>query len=124
MHELALAEQMLRVMLQSAGAARARRVLRARLRIGALSCIEPETLRGAFEFVARSTPAGECELHFVRVPVRVLCGACGILRPGLPFDPCPSCGATGGEVVEGRETFIESIDVDAPGDPPGGGSER
>jgi hydrogenase nickel incorporation protein HypA/HybF len=113
MHEVALAERMIRIALDAAREHGGGRVTRARLLLGALSCAEPETLRFAFDVAARGTEAEGCALEIERVPARLKCRTCGRESQGEELlEPCADCKAVGWEVLDGREMRIESIDVE------------
>ena len=109
-----MAMSMVRLMEQAAQGAHARRVARARLRIGELSCLDPVALETAFEFASHGTAAEGCVLEVRRTPALLRCRACGAVHGGPLESPCPSCGDAGAEVVEGGESWIESLEVDAP----------
>jgi hydrogenase nickel incorporation protein HypA/HybF len=53
------------------------------------------------------------ELAFRLVPVRLRCRACGV-----EFEPedidwrCPTCDAYAGEVLAGREFYVDNIEID------------
>ncbi len=110
MHEVSLAERMLRIALDAAEGHEGR-VASARLLLGALSCAEPETLRFAFGIAARGTRAEGCELEIVHVAARLRCRACGGEHEGELLEPCPVCHAVGCEVLQGREMRLESIEL-------------
>lgn len=118
MHELAIAEELLRIVLQElepwgAGA----RVRRVRVRIGQLSGVVPEALRFAFEAIAQGGPAEGASLELEEVPFRVRCGACGAEgAPEGPFLLCPRCGGPQVEVISGRELELASMEVDHGGE--------
>ena len=89
-----------------------------RLLVGALTCVDRETLEFAFEVVTRGTPAEGCRLEIVRVPTRLSCRTCGAESERDLLEPCQACGTVGGEVLAGRELRVDAIDLDdaAPGD--------
>jgi len=113
MHELSVTQNLLAIVLEHAERAGARRVTRIDLRIGALTGIVDESVQFYFDFVSRDTPAAGARLAFTHIPARLRCRSCGV-----EFEPedrdwlCPGCGATGGDVVAGRELTIESIEVE------------
>ncbi len=117
MHEVALAERMVRIALEAAeGHGHGHgRVTSARLLLGALGGADAETLRFAFDIAARGTRAEGCRLDVVTVPTSLRCRACGAIHvatDGGFLHPCPACQAIGFEVLHGREMQLESIDVD------------
>lgn len=117
MHEVAIAQQMLEAVREAAGRHGDVRVRVVRLRLGALTCVDPETLSFAFEVACRGTVAEGCRLEVEPVPLRVRCRGCGAEgeRSG-PVDPCGACGAVGGEVLAGREIRLTTLDVEGPGE--------
>lgn len=112
MHEVSLAERMLRIALEVAGQHGGPKITGARLLLGSLSCAEPETLRFAFEIASRGTLADGCKLEIVHVPARLKCRECGGEHEGELLEPCPVCHAVGCEVLQGRELRLESVDLD------------
>jgi hydrogenase nickel incorporation protein HypA/HybF len=109
-HELSIAQRVLSIASNAAGGGR---IVAIRMRVGALTCIDPDTLVHAFEIVANDTPAAGCRVDIERVAPRLRC-KCGAEADRDWLDACPSCGAQGGDVLEGRELLVESIDVDEP----------
>jgi hydrogenase nickel incorporation protein HypA/HybF len=122
MHEVSVAQRMLGIALSAAKQNGGGKVVAAKLLLGELTCVEPETLRFAFEIAARGTPAEGCRLEIVRVPARLRCRSCASEHQGEMLDPCPVCQALGSEVLQGRELRLDSIDVDeAPAEVAGSG---
>jgi hydrogenase nickel incorporation protein HypA/HybF len=112
-HELAIAQRIVEVLADTASRHGGGRVLVARLALGRLTCVDPETLAFAFDVACRGTCAEGCRLDIERVPLVVECGSCGHEgeRAG-PVDPCPRCGGVGGEVRQGREFRLLTLDLD------------
>jgi hydrogenase nickel incorporation protein HypA/HybF len=95
------------------------RIVAMRLLLGEMTCVDSETLSFAFDVVSRGTLAEGCALQIVRVPNRLRCRACGAERGGDLLEPC-ACGLPGGEVLEGRELRVDTIDIeDGVAKPPG-----
>ncbi|MGI5861797.1 MAG: hydrogenase maturation nickel metallochaperone HypA [Myxococcales bacterium] len=115
MHEVSVAERMLEITLEAARRNGGGRVRTARLLLGALTCVEPETLRFAFEIACRGTAAEGCRLEILPVAAKLKCQACGGVHEGDLLEPCPRCQSVGFEVLQGRELRIDTIDLeDAP----------
>jgi hydrogenase nickel incorporation protein HypA/HybF len=113
MHEVGIMESTLDVVRRQAEQHRASRVHRIVLRIGALSGVEPEALRFAFDAVTPNTVAAGAELTIESVPARAHCSACardfGVER-GFIF-ACPDCGALSGELRQGRELELIHLEM-------------
>ena len=113
MHELAVTESVLKIVLESAVDAGADKVIGIDLVIGDLSTLVDESVQFYFDMLSQGTPAQSARLNFRRVPARLRCRECG--REFLPDAEeweCPHCGTLGGEVIAGREFRVESIDVE------------
>lgn len=110
MHELSIADSVVRVALEHAGG---RRVTRVDLRVGHLRQVVPSALEFAFELVTRGTLAEGAELALEQVPAAGLCRACGADGPleRFPFS-CAECGSYEVELTQGEELLVESLEVD------------
>jgi hydrogenase nickel incorporation protein HypA/HybF len=112
MHELAITEEILRITVEHAEKAQAERVTDIRLVIGDLSSVVDDSVQFYFDFSSPGTVAEGAELHFRRVPARLRCRQCE-----QEFEPksqdwhCPNCQTLGGDVIQGREFYLESIEV-------------
>ncbi|GAB4506451.1 MAG: hydrogenase maturation nickel metallochaperone HypA [Anaerolineales bacterium] len=113
MHELPVTEQILKVVLDHARKAEAHRVVHVNLVIGDLTTFVDESIQFYFDFLSRGTEAEGATLHIRRIPACVRCHACGgeFAPDGVDWR-CPHCGGLGGEVLAGRESYIESIEVE------------
>ncbi len=99
--------------LEQARARGATRVHRIVLRIGALSGVEPEALRFAFDVVTRKTMASEASLEVEPVPARAYCAACAseFEADGSVILSCPRCGNFSGDIRQGRELELAQIEM-------------
>ena len=113
MHELPVTEQILKIVLEHAREAGAQRVLQVNLVVGNLTSFVDDSIQFYFDFLTRETEAENAVLQIARVPARVRCHQCGeeFAPRGVDW-LCPQCGALGGEVLAGREMYIESIEVE------------
>lgn len=110
MHELSLAEAVVRIALDHAGG---RRVAGVGLRVGHLRQVAPSALKFAFELVAQGTAAEGAELEIEGVAAAGACRACGA-EGRLPAFPlrCPGCGSLDVEVLRGEELLVDWLDLD------------
>ncbi|MDY6049729.1 MAG: hydrogenase maturation nickel metallochaperone HypA [Corynebacterium sp.] len=108
MHEVALSEQLARLVSRAAGG---KHVTSISLEIGALRQVVPETLAHAWSFVsARSGLAGSV-LDVAYIPGEVRCGRGHITRMASQFDvTCGQCAAPT-EILHGQEFRVVSITV-------------
>lgn len=124
MHEVSVAERMLEIVLEAAEGNGGGRVRSARLLLGALSCVEPETLRFAFDIACRGTLAEGCRLEVIAVPARLRCRSCKGEHEGELLEPCPLCHEVGFEVLQGRELRIDTVDLEEATPAEGGREEE
>jgi len=110
MHELAIADAVLSLVLEQAAE---RRVSKVGMRIGRLRQVVPSSLRFSFELVARDTVAQNAELEIEAVPVRVRCDDCSADSEPTAFPlTCGHCGTMSVAVAEGNEMLVEWIETE------------
>ncbi len=110
MHELAITQNMVEIALSAAGN---RRVSGITIVLGEFSGVVEDSVRFCFDAVSADTLAEGATLTFRRVPARIRCAQCGFefeLEDGNWA--CAQCRNLGGQVMQGRECYIESIEVE------------
>ncbi len=113
MHELALATNVLRIVEEAAETEQFARVVEVHLEVGRLSCVEPDSLRFCFEAIQRDTVAADAKLMLTVIPGEARCRDCGeACELDNHFDPCPSCGAHGLEVLGGNTMRVTGLEVE------------
>jgi len=113
MHELSIALSMIEQVEQQA-AAQSGGVRSIQVKIGALSGVDVEALRFAWEIARAGTPLAGSELEIEPVPLRVRCGQCGRTRtPEIQAIACPDCAEAEQEILAGQELELISLEVDA-----------
>lgn len=114
MHELSVAASLLDLVLKTARDDGATTVLSARIRIGAGSCLNPDSLAFGFEALAAGTPASGCRLDIEHVPAPVTCPVCGWVGERLDVAEliCPQCGGHPLRITGGRELTVDTITVE------------
>ncbi len=113
MHELSLVQSALDIAVAEARKHGAARITAIRLRVGAMSHAEPDSLRFYLDLLARGTMAEGARLEAERVPLRARCRACRheFLPAGYDLS-CPHCEGGRGEIVDGRDVTMESLEVE------------
>ena len=76
MHELALSQSILDLVLECAAAERLRTVTRVVVEVGAAAGVDSEASRFCFDAVAEATAARGAELVILGVSLRARCGTC------------------------------------------------
>ena len=113
MHELAITQSMLDIVLERAKESSAKKVGAINLVIGELSGFVEESVRFYFGFLAKDTIAEGAVLNFKPVPPRAQCRSCHNSFEIEEFDwSCPRCGGSDIEITAGKELSIESIYIE------------
>ena len=103
MHELGIAQEIVRTVAEATGPGRVRRIV---LEIGALSLVLPDALRFCFDLAAAETSLAGAELAIVETPGRARCRACGgEVTLQRPFGRC-ACGESDLDWLSGDELTI------------------
>jgi len=110
MHELAIAESVVRI---ASDHARGRRIATVHVAAGHLRQVVPDALAFAFELVAVGTPVEGARLELREVPARVRCRACGAEteQDGFPL-ACRACGGFDVAVIAGEELLVEELEIE------------
>ena len=112
MHELSLAEGVLRICEDHAQRAGAEKVVVVRVEIGALSHVDADALAFSFEAVVRGTLAQGAQLEIDRVPGKAWCHDCGHeVTVASLVDACPDCGGFKLQVTGGEEMRVKEMEV-------------
>ena len=112
MHESSLTEDLFAHAMQHAREARAARVTRVRVLIGALSDATPESIRFYFDTMAAGTIAEGARLEFECTPGKAHCQSCGEdVDIEELFGTCPCCGEFALTVIGGNAVYLESVEV-------------
>lgn len=117
MHELSIAESLLKIIQEEMSKRELTRLLRVKIVYGQISAIVPEALETAFEILTIKTPLAGAVMDIEVKPMVVRCRECGHeFTPAEEerlFMPCPQCGTElGHEIISGRELYIEHIEAE------------
>ncbi len=108
MHELAMAEGLLRDVLDAADG---RGVEAVRVRIGRLHAVMPDSLRFSFQLLSEDTAASAATLEIIDDPIVLHCHRCGERREGDLWAAavCDQCGESGMALVGGAGLAVEEV---------------
>ena len=111
MHELALSQSILALVLERARAERFRTVTRIAVEVGAAAGVDPGALRFCFDVVVEDTMARGAELVVEPGPLRARCrSCCAEFEPISRLAPCPACHRPGATLIGGRQLRVLSFD--------------
>jgi hydrogenase nickel incorporation protein HypA/HybF len=110
MHELSIADAIVRIARAHAGE---RRITAVEVKVGHLRQVVPSALELAFALVAEGTPAEGAELALEVVPAAGRCRACGAESelPAFPLS-CAACGSLDVAVIRGEELLVDALELD------------
>ena len=112
-HELAITQNILDIVLNEAKTAQASKVTKISLVIGELSGAVSDCVLFYFDFLKKDNAAEEATIDFRLVPVELRCRDCQTnFNPKDSAWICPNCQSTSLEVISGRECYVESIEVE------------
>jgi hydrogenase nickel incorporation protein HypA/HybF len=109
-HELSIAESVLRIAAEHAGG---RRVASVQVKVGHLRQVVPSALEFAFELLVDGTDLDGAELEIEVVPAAGVCRGCGAsaVLDSFPLR-CSACGGLDLEVVAGEELLVDSLEFE------------
>ncbi|WP_243375388.1 hydrogenase maturation nickel metallochaperone HypA [Geotalea sp. SG265] len=108
MHEMAITLNAVEICEQ---AALGRAVTAVTLEIGDLSGVVPEAVEFCFDACTRGTLLDGAQLRIERVAGQGRCDCGKEFMVAALFDPCPSCGGYGVELLAGRELRVKELEV-------------
>jgi hydrogenase nickel incorporation protein HypA/HybF len=113
MHELALSQNIVDLVVECARRERVHRVTRVVLEVGVAAAVEPDALRFCFELVAADSMVQGAELAIESITLQARCRncACEFEPPGL-VSSCPCCGSYAPYLLRGRELRVKSFDAE------------
>jgi hydrogenase nickel incorporation protein HypA/HybF len=110
MHELALSESIVDLVVDAARYERIAQVTRVVVELGAAASVDSDALLFCFPIAAAQSLAAGAELVIEKIALQVRCDSCRVdFAPDELFAPCPRCGGFGGEVIAGREMRVTSF---------------
>jgi hydrogenase nickel incorporation protein HypA/HybF len=113
MHELSIAEELVRVIREELRIHPNARLKTALVRVGVLRLIEPATLEFCFEAAARDTRLAGARLKVEQVEASARCCECDREFPvEHNWFECPQCGETGSELLHGNELQLVSLEIE------------
>jgi hydrogenase nickel incorporation protein HypA/HybF len=115
MHELAVTESILKIVLKHAQTNGAEKVLTISLKIGELSELVGDCIQHYFDYLSKDTIAEGAKLDIERSPIIFQCNDCKNTFPVSLRDTkdfaCPACGSIKFALISGREFYIKDITI-------------
>lgn len=115
MHELAIAQSLLDIVLEEAARHGVAQVARVGVKIGAFTNVVADSLTFCFDLIKEGTAASGAELVITPVPLAGDCADCGAaVVLADPFSPCPECGSAKVRLNQGQELCVDYIESAEP----------
>ena len=113
MHEVSIMAEAVRMAVESAQAAGARRITGLQLRVGTLSGAVPEAMTFAWEVVRQNTLAATATLNIESVSAACWCATCQAEFECENFlSECPRCHNLSDDLRHGRELDIAAVELE------------
>jgi hydrogenase nickel incorporation protein HypA/HybF len=111
MHEMALSEELVRTAVAAAGGYPGR-IRTIAVRVGALSGVNMPSFEFCLQACLKGMGMADARAELTWVPARFECRCGETYEADDLFSPCPHCGEFGREIVDGRDVFIEHLEVE------------
>ncbi len=112
MHEMSLTESLVQMIEEEGARQGFTKVSVVRLKIGALSHVEPDAMRFCFDAVARGAIVEGARLEIELTPGQAWCMDCGkSAEVKERFATCPHCGGVRLQVTGGDEMRLAELEV-------------
>jgi hydrogenase nickel incorporation protein HypA/HybF len=113
MHELSITQSLLEIVLVQAEQARANKITKINLTIGAMTGVVSESVQFYLDILTKETIAEGSQVFFTNIPSRGKCRNCSRIFELPEYDwTCPYCQGKIIDVVSGKELFVDSIEVE------------
>jgi len=112
MHEFAVTQSILSIVMQKAQEAKARKITKVDLLVGRLTGYVPECIQLQFDILSHGTAASGARLSFHQPPINLHCRKCNIDYTSESFDlKCPECLTMETDILSGSELCVESMEI-------------
>ena len=111
MHELAMAKDLFKVILDKAAEKNLSRITSVRIKVGEAAGIEKEFLIHSLEdHVFPGTPAEGCAVRITEEKVSASCSGCAKQADGSAVFSCPACGGDDFEITGGKDVLVGEVE--------------
>lgn len=111
MHELALSQNIVDLVVERARQEGVRAVSKVTIEVGKAAGVEPDALRFCFDIVTADTLVQGAELVIETIALQARCRHCASrFEPAGLFSACPRCGSYAPSLERGGELRIKSFD--------------
>lgn len=113
MHELSLANEILRLVEESIQDTKGE-IKEITLKVGEFSGVMIDSLVFGLETLGKDILSENTKIEVEKIPLKVKCKECQVISKVEPhIFVCPSCDSNSVQIVSGEELELASIDIDA-----------
>ena len=124
MHELSMADGILKAVIANAEKSGATEVIEVTIEIGKLALLNPEQLKFLLDVLTEDTIANNAKFIMEEIPIEIECKECdyiGIAQGDdidhyTPIVECPKCESKLVNVTNGKDCIVKNIVVEKPDD--------
>lgn len=124
MHELSMADGILKAVLSNAEENGATEVTEVTIEIGKLALLNPEQVKFMLDVLSEDTIAKDADFITVEIPIESKCKKCGFvgiidsddLDHYIPMIECPKCENKLVEIINGKDCVVKNIIIEKPDD--------
>lgn len=115
MHEVSICQSILNTIESEFEKDDLEKIREIHLKVGVLSCVEPEVLKHVFTYIKADTPFENAVLKIEMIEVIAVCENCGNSFKVEKYKfVCPQCDAPVSDITEGKELLINKIILEEP----------
>jgi hydrogenase nickel incorporation protein HypA/HybF len=123
MHELSMADAIVKTVIDVAEKNQAEEILEVTIEVGKLTMLNPEQLRFLLDVLGENTLLEGAKIIIEEIPVEIKCHSCGHTGSTNPDDDsdhymmivkCPQCDERNLEIVKGQECNVKNIRIEKP----------
>jgi len=120
MHELSMADAMVKTVLDVAKENNAQEITEVTIEVGELTMLNPEQLKFMIEVLSENTLLEGAEIRIDTIPIEIECKSCdyvGAIKSDeldhyVTIVNCPECQKRDLEIIKGRECTVKSIKIE------------
>lgn len=124
MHELSMANGILKAVLSNAEENGATEVTEVTVEIGKLALLNSEQVRFMLDVLSEDTIANDAKFTMVEIPIEIKCKECGYVGEAenddldhyAPMVECPKCKNKLIEITNGKDCIVKNIVIEKPDD--------
>ncbi|MGL4670545.1 MAG: hydrogenase maturation nickel metallochaperone HypA [Methanobacteriaceae archaeon] len=124
MHELSMADGILKASLKTAEENDATEILEVTIELGKMTLLNPEQLTFLLSVLCEDTIAKNAKFNIVEIPIEIECKDCDFtgdinsddLDHYIPIIECPNCSSKRLNVLNGKECSVKNVIIEKPDD--------